>query len=148
MSERFVVTEYQIFQTKKIKIERIIVWIKKAFRDYYKPKLRRELKRDPEQQEMDLRFEDIYSRSNGILLVGVNEGVSIQFYEIARFSNTEIEVFRDNPEKYLFSRFGGGWFKLNFYEGSSFIVCVNFKPKGEPKWKHLVTEKSAGPPPA
>ena len=124
------------------------MWIKKAFRDYYKPKLRRELKRDPEQQEMDLRFEHIYSRSNGILLVGVNEGVSIQFYEIARFSNTEIETFRDNPEKYLFSRFGGGWFKLNFYEGSSFIVCVNFKPKGEPKWKHLVTEKSAGPPPA
>ena len=124
------------------------MWIKKAFRDYYKPKLRRELKRDPEQQEMDLRFEQIYSRSSGILLVGINEGVSIQFYEIARFSNTEIEVFRDNPEKYLFGRFGGGWFKLNFYEGSSFIVCVNFKPKGEPKWKHLVTEKSAGPPPA
>ena len=124
------------------------MWIKKAFRDYYKPKLRRELKRDPEQQEMDLRFEQIYSRSNGILLVGVNEGVSIQFYEIARFSNIEIETFRDNPEKYLFFRFGGGWFKLNFYEGSSFIVCVNFKPKGEPKWKHLVTEKSAGPPPA
>ena len=124
------------------------MWIKKAFRDYYKPKLRRELKHEPTQQEMDLRFEEIYSRSNSILLVGINEGVAIQFYEIARFTKAEVDNFRDKPENYLFNRFGGGWFKLNFYEGPTFIVCVNFKPKGEPKWKHLVTEKSDGPPPA
>jgi hypothetical protein len=48
----------------------------------------------------------------------------------------------------LFNRFGGGWFKLNFYEGPTFIVCVNFKPKGEPKWQHLVTKKSDGPIPS
>ena len=124
------------------------MWIKNAFRDYYKPKLRRELKHDPSQQEMDLRFDEIYSRSNCILLVGINEGVAIQFYEIARFTKSEVDGFRDNPKKFLFDRFGGGWFKLNFYEASTFVVCVNFKPKGEPKWKHLVTEKSDGPPPA
>ena len=124
------------------------MWIKKAFRDYYKPKLRRELKRDPAQHEMDRRFEEIYARSNSILLVGINEGVAIQFYEIARFRKVEVDSFRNDPEKYLFNRFGGGWFKLNFYEGSTFIVCVNFKPKGEPKWQHLVTEKSDGPPPS
>ena len=124
------------------------MWIKKAFRDYYKPKLRRELKHDPAPHEMDLRFEEIYSRSNSILLVGINEGVAIQFYEIARFTKAEVDGFRNNPEEFLFNRFGGGWFKLNFYEGSTFIVCVNFKPKGEPKWKHLVAEKSDGPPPS
>ena len=124
------------------------MWIKKAFRDYYKPKLRRELKRDPAQHEMDRRFEEIYARSNSILLVGINEGVAIQFYEIARFTKEEVNSFRNIPEEYIFNRFGGGWFKFNFYEGSTFIVCVNFKPKGEPKWQHLVTEKSDGPPPA
>ena len=124
------------------------MWIKKAFRDYYKPKLRRELKYDPSQNEMDLRFEEIYCRCNCILLVGVNEGVAVQFYEIARFNKAEVDGFRSNPEEYFFNRFGGGWFKLNFYEGPTFIVCVNFKPKGEPKWKHLVTEKSEGPPPS
>jgi len=35
------------------------VWIKNAFKDYYKPKLRRELKHDPTQLEMDVRFEEI-----------------------------------------------------------------------------------------
>ena len=124
------------------------MWIKNAFRDYYKPKLRRQLKCDPTKSEMDQRFEEIYSQTNSILLVGVNEGVSIQFYEIARFTKEEVDGFRDCPEKYLFDRFGGGWFKLNFYQGPTFIVCVNFKPKGDPKWKHLVTKKSDGPIPS
>ena len=121
------------------------MWIKNAFRDYYKPKLRRVLKRDPNQEEMDRRFEEIYNQTNGVLLVGVIEGVGIQFYEIARFTKKDVDGFRDNPDKYLLDRFGGGWFKLNFYEGSTFIVCVNFKPKGEPKWEHLVAKKSNGP---
>ncbi|GIS84810.1 MAG: hypothetical protein CM1200mP16_11100 [Nitrospina sp.] len=108
------------------------MWVKQAFRDYYKPKLKRELKRDPNQEEMDQRFEEIYSQVNCILLAGVLEGVAIYFYEIARFSKQELDGFREHPEEYLFEQFGGGNYKLNFYEGPSFIVCVNFKPKGEP----------------
>ena len=124
------------------------MWVKSAFRDYYKPKLRRSLKHEPNQDEMDCRFEEIYNQINSILLVGINEGVGVQFYEIARFTKEEVDGFRGNPEEYLFNRFGGGWFKLNFYEGPTFIVCVNFKPKGEPKWQHLVTMKSDGPIPS
>ena len=103
------------------------------------------MKRDPTQEELDRRFEEILSQVNCTLLAGVNEGVGIYFYEIARFSLEEFKEFRDRPEAYLFERFGGGNFKLNFYEGPSFIVCVNFKPAGEPKWKHLLpSAKRAG----
>ena len=118
------------------------MWVKQAFRDYYKPKLKRELKRDPNQEEMDQRFEEIYSQVNCILLAGVLEGVAIYFYDIARFSKQEFDSFRDRPEEYLFERFGGGNYKLNFYEGPSFIVCVNFKPKGDPKWINLLPQKA------
>jgi hypothetical protein len=118
------------------------MWIKQAFRDYYKPKLKRTLKRDPSQEEMDQRFEEIYSQVNCILLAGVLEGVAIYFYEIAKISKEELDGFRDNPEEYLFERFGGGNYKLNFFEGPSFVVCVNFKPKGEAKWIHLLPEKA------
>ncbi len=114
------------------------MWVKKAFRDYYKPKLGRELKRSPTPEECDSRFEEIYSRVQLTLLIGVNEGVGINFYEIAKFTRDEFEDFRENTEKYIFERFGGGNFKLNFYEGPSFIVTVNFKPKGEPKWRSLI----------
>ena len=118
------------------------MWVKEAFRDYYKPKLRRELKRDPTQEERDQRFEEIFDRLRLTLLVGVHEGVGIYFYEIAQFTLEEFKAFRDNAEDYLFKRFGGGNFKLNFYEGDSFIVTVNFKPEGEPKWQHLLPEKA------
>ncbi|GJL78124.1 MAG: hypothetical protein NPINA01_11130 [Nitrospinaceae bacterium] len=121
------------------------MWVKEAFRDYYKPKLRRELKRDPSQEEMDQRFEEIYSQVNCTLLVGIKEGVGIYFYEIAKFTLEEFNTFRDRPEEYLFERFGGGNYKLNFYEGPSFIVCVNFKPEGEPRWQHLLPKKAGIP---
>ncbi len=118
------------------------MWIKKAFRDYYKPKLRRELKRDPTQEELDRRFEEIYSQVNCTLLVGIKEGVGIYFDEIAKFDKEEVDRLRDRPQDYLVERFGGGNFKMNFYEGPSFVVCVNFKPDGEPKWEHLLKDKS------
>ena len=117
-------------------------WIKKVLRDYYKPKLRRELKRDPNQQEMDKRFMEIYHRLNFTLLVGIKEGVGLVFYEIAKISLNEFNQFRDDVEAYIAGRFGGGNFKLNFYEGPSFVVTVNYKPAGEPKWKHLVQSNS------
>ena len=122
------------------------MWIKQAYRDYYKPKLRRELKRDPSQEELDQRFEEIYSQANCILLAGVLEGVGVYFYEIAKITKEELDGFRDSPEEYLFERFGGGNFKLNFYEGPSFVVCVNFKPKGKPKWVPLLPEKAGSNP--
>jgi len=123
-------------------LQDVTMWVKEAFRDYYKPKLRRELKRVPTQEECDQRFEEIFDRLRLTLLVGVQDGVSIFFYEIAQFTLAEFKAFRDNAEEYLFNRFGGGNFKLNFYEGDSFIVTVNFKPKGEPKWQHLLPEKA------
>ena len=118
------------------------MWIKQAFRDYYKPKLKRTLKRDPSQEEMDQRFEEIYSQVTCILLAGVLEGVAIYFYEIAKISKEELDGFRDRPEEYLIERFGVDKYKLNFFEGPTFVVCVNFKPKGEPKWIHLLPEKA------
>ena len=118
------------------------MWVKQAFRDYYKPKLRRELKRDPTPEECDRRFEEIYSQVRLTLLTGIYEGVGLYFYEIAQFSLEEFNAFRDHCEDYLHERFGGGNFKLNFYEGDSFIVTVNFKIKGDPKWEHLLPEKA------
>ena len=41
--------------------------------------------------EIAKQNQEIYKNSNGILLVGINEGVAIQFYEIARFTKTEID---------------------------------------------------------
>jgi len=120
-----------------------IQWVKDAFRDYYKPRLRRELKRVPTQEECDQRFWQIYEKLRLTLLVGIQQGVGVQFYEIAQFTLDEFNTFRYRAEAYLRERFGGGNFKLNFYEGDSFIVTVNFKIKGaDPKWEPLLPHKA------
>lgn len=117
-------------------------WLKHALRDYYKPKLKRDLKRPPSQEEVDQRFREIYDNLHFSLLVGTYEGVSVQFYEIAKFTLEEFETFRRDVEKYFVERFGGGWFKLNIYDGPTFAMCVNYKPKDPPKWEHLISKKS------
>lgn len=117
-------------------------WVKEALRDYYKPRLRRQLKRDPAPEELDKRFWEIYNRLNFTLLVEVSEGVGVVFYEIAKISLDDFNKFRDNVEEYLLKKYGGGNFKLNFYEGSSFVTTVNYKPKGKPQWKHLIAKPS------
>ncbi len=118
-----------------------IQWIKDAFRDYYKPRLRKDLKRDPKQEELDQRFSEIYEKVRLTLLIGINQGVGIQFYEIAQFTLEEFNEFRFNTKEYLKERFGGGNYKLNFYEIDSFIVTVNFKIYNmESKWEHLLPE--------
>ncbi|MFQ5716725.1 MAG: hypothetical protein ACE5GQ_06440 [Nitrospinales bacterium] len=116
-------------------------WVQEALRDYYKPKLRRELKREPTPEELNRRFQEIYSRLNFTLLVGIPEGVTVVFHEIAKFSLEEFDQFRDDVEGYLVERYGGGNFKLNFYDGPSFAVTVNYKPGGTPKWEHLIPNR-------
>ncbi len=118
-----------------------IQWIKDAFRDYYKPRLRKQLKRDASQEELDQRFFEIYEKLRLTLLVGINQGVGIQFYEIAQFTLEEFNEFRFTTEDYLKDRFGGGNFKLNFYEIDSFVVTVNFKIYDvDSKWEHLLPQ--------
>ena len=60
-------------------------WLKKELRDYYKPRLKRDLKRMPTKEEVDRRFREIYLNLHFTLLVGKIEGVTVQFYEIAKF---------------------------------------------------------------
>ena len=35
--------------------------------------------------------------------------------DAVKITKEELDGFRDSPEEYLFERFGGGNFKLNFY---------------------------------
>ena len=116
-----------------------VEWLKKSLRDYYKPRLKRDLQRTPNQEEVDRRFREIYPNLHFTLLVGRSEGVSVQFHEIAKFTLEEFNEFRVKVEEYLIDRFGGGWFKLNIYEGPTFAMTVNYKPKGQPKWEGLLS---------
>ena len=115
-----------------------VEWLKKELRDYYKPRLKRDLKRMPTDEEVDRRFREIYPNLHFTLLVGKVQGVGVQFYEIAKYSLEEFKEFRQDVEGHLVEHFGGGWFKLNIYDGPTFAMTVNFKPRAQSKWEHLI----------
>ncbi len=64
---------------------------------------------------------------------------TIRFKRLAihPINSPEILPLYENPMEYLFHRFGGGKFKVNFYRGMSFIATKNFKPQGEPLWRDI-----------
>ena len=52
--------------------------------------------------------------------------------------NTGREMYESEAIlEYLFERYGGGKFKLNFHQGWHFVATQNFKPQGEPRWQDL-----------
>ena len=118
-----------------------VEWLKKSLRDYYKPRLKRDLKRIPSEREVDQRFREIFPNLHFTVLVGRTEGVSVQFHQIAKFTLDEFSKFHKDVEKYLFGRFGGGWFKLNIYDGHTFAMTINYKPKGKSKWEKLLSKE-------
>ena len=126
----------------KVHEEGEVEWLKKELRDYYKPRLKRDLRRIPTDKEVDHKFREIYGNLHFTLLVGRVEGVTVQFYEIAKFTLDEFNEFRKGVEGYLVERFGGGWFKLNIYDGSTYAMTVNYKPKAQSKWEDLIPNSS------
>ena len=119
-----------------------VEWLKNELRDYYKPRLKRDLKRIPTGEEINQKFREIYENLHFTLLVGKVEGVTVQFHEIAKFTLNEFNKFCKDVESYIVERFGGGWFKLNIYDGSTYAMTVNYKPNAQSKWEHLISNPS------
>ena len=62
---------------------------------------------------------------------------TVRFKCLARYRPEEFTPMVLDPMGYLRERFGGGKFKVNFYQGMNFVATRNFKPEGEPKWREM-----------
>ena len=61
----------------------------------------------------------------------------VRFKGLAKYGPEEMMPLLNAPMEYLFEKFGGGKYKLNFHQGLNFIGTKNFKPEGEAKWEDL-----------
>lgn len=90
-------------------------------------------------QELEAAFHERVQ--NGSLKILVQEPWmgTIRFKALARHPMTSPDIQRlyENPMEFLLERYGGGKFKVNFYEGMNFVATRNFKPQGEPLWVNL-----------
>lgn len=70
--------------------------------------------------------------------VGVQEpwAGTIRFKWLTRIPAGQLEPFLEDPIGWIGGRYGGGKFKMNLHHGMHFVNTKNFKPAGEPLWKH------------
>lgn len=68
--------------------------------------------------------------------IGVQEPFAgtIRFKWLTRLSAAEMTPFLDDPGGWIYTRYGGGKFKVNLHHGMHFVSTKNFKPDGEPRW--------------
>ena len=112
-------------------------WLWPLFEPYVRKKFERQGIEDPNETDLHDAFLQLLGSVTITILVQEPWRGSVRFKGLDRLSAVDgMALFKD-PEGYLFGRFGGGKYKINFHEGWNFVATRNFKPKGEPHWVDL-----------
>lgn len=112
-------------------------WLWELYKDYIKKYLRRNRIYEPDEDTLQETFIKVLGVSTITILVQEPWQNAVRFKGLHRESVSEMMPLINDPSNYLFKRFGGGKFKLNFHEGMNFIATINFKPEGTPKWPDM-----------
>lgn len=120
-------------------------WVWELYKGFVFKHLARTGNEHPTDAEVQAAFIRTLSESTVTVLVQEPWQNSVRFRTLARYDWEEARELLQDPMGYLFKTFGGGKFKLNFHQGWNFITTQNFKPEGQPTWKHLPDIGSEAP---
>ena len=112
-------------------------WVGKLLRPFLLELLERKGNRQPAEADLQVAFEALWPECSAKLMVQEPWMGTVRFKSLARYRPEEFETMVLDPMGYLSERFGGGKFKVNFYQGMNFLATRNFKPEGEAKWKEM-----------
>ena len=112
-------------------------WLWPLFQPYIRKQFERNGRTDPTDEELQEAFIRLVGETSVTVLVQEPWRGSVRFKGLARYEATENFELLNDPMAYLFEKFGGGKFKLNFHQGWNFVATQNFKPEGEPRWKEM-----------
>ena len=112
-------------------------WVGKLLRPFLLELLERKGNRQPAEADLQVAFEALWPECSAKLMVQEPWMGTVRFKSLARYRPEEFEAMVLDPMGYLSERFGGGKFKVNFYQGMNFVATRNFKPEGEAKWKEM-----------
>jgi hypothetical protein len=112
-------------------------WVGKLLRPFLLELLERKGNRQPTEADLQAAFETLWPECSTKLMVQEPWMGTVRFKSLARYRPEEFEAMVLDPMGYLSERFGGGKFKVNFYQGMNFLATRNFKPEGEAKWSEM-----------
>ncbi|MBI3780666.1 MAG: hypothetical protein HY278_06380 [candidate division NC10 bacterium] len=112
-------------------------WVGKLLTPVLRELLERKGNTQPTEADLQRAFVAPWPECSTKLMVQEPWMGTVRFKWLARYQPEEFEAMVLDPMGYLSERFGGGKFKVNFYQGMNFLATRNFKPEGEPKWKEM-----------
>lgn len=112
-------------------------WVWALYRKYITKRLMAEGDQAPSEAVIEAAFLKSLANSTITILVQEPWMNSVRFKGLHRASVAELTGLVNDPMTWLYERYGGGKFKLNFHEGWNFVATQNFKPEGTPKWKEM-----------
>ena len=117
--------------------EVFVSWVGRLLEPFLRELLERKGNRQPTDADLQVTFEVLWPKCSAKLMVQEPWMGTVRFKSLARYRPEEFEAMVLDPMGYLSERFGGGKFKVNFYEGMNFLATRNFKPEGEPRWREM-----------
>ncbi len=112
-------------------------WVWDIYKGYVVKHLQQSGISNPSDEELEAAFLQTLSDSTVTILVQEPWRNSVRFKGLARHNVPDCMELLHAPMDYLFERYGGGKFKVNFHLGWHFVATQNFKPEGEAKWVEL-----------
>jgi hypothetical protein len=114
-----------------------VEWVRRLYEPYIRRTFKWESRQEVTAEDMQVRFEQVFSESVVTVLVQEPWHGTVRFKGLARYYADEVGDLIVDPMVYLFEHYGGGKFKLNFHHGWNFVATINFKPPGEPRWHDM-----------
>ena len=113
-------------------------WVFNLFSEYLENDFKkRQGNPKPTVEELREAFKVLFPTTSARLLVQEAVGNTVQFKPLAFYYADEMGPLVQDALGYIKRNFGGGKFKINFYQDMQFIATVNFKPDGPEIWRDL-----------
>jgi hypothetical protein len=113
-------------------------WVLNLFSEYLENDFKKRLAiPEPTVDQLWEAFKVLFPATSARLLVQEPTGNTVRFKPLAFYHADEMGPLIEDPLNYIKQNFGGGKFKINFYQGMQFIATINFKPEGPELWRDL-----------
>ncbi len=125
-------------------------WLWFMFKEYVRKIRRTASSGAPEVSDMKIRYEQIYPEASIKIMIEEKVGMIVVFNDLEERTTAELDdiLSQEQLMAYLEKTYGRGKYKINLYEGMTFIATRNFRVKLEDEsvpeiWREIVARNKA-----
>ncbi len=125
-------------------------WLWSMFKEYVRKIRRTASTGAPEVSVMKEKYQEIFPKASIKILVEEKVGMIVIFNELEERQTSELTEMLDEPTllAYLEKHYGRGKYKINLYDGLTFVATRNFRVRLEEEavkeiWRDIVAKNKA-----